>query len=224
MSCSSTGLQTRPLLCLSSGSVSVWSLKASPSETLLTSSAIVKCDGLAFGAFPGCVTRCFTLTSRFLPPRPAKVTIYATWCRHCLSFFFFWCRKNLGICEATKDHSDASSKNRERRSIWRSLHAALWCSWPSNAPVKDADLNWVTETGHMCCVRCDRFKCDQTHWSVLSCSLWHHRQLKLCSQIISHHFSHKTAHCPSHTILIHQYIKVKHTRQFSHIKPSTSHT
>ena len=44
-------------------------------ETLLTASAVVKCDGLAFGAFPGCVTRCFTLTSRFLPPRPAKVTI-----------------------------------------------------------------------------------------------------------------------------------------------------
>ena len=31
---------------------------------LLTWSAVVKCDGLAFGAFPGCVTRCFTLTSR----------------------------------------------------------------------------------------------------------------------------------------------------------------
>ena len=40
-------------------------------ETLLTSSAVVKCDGLALGAFPGCVTRCFTLTSQFLPPRPA---------------------------------------------------------------------------------------------------------------------------------------------------------
>ena len=35
-------------------------------ETLLTSSAVVKCDSLAFGAFPGCVTRCFTLMSRFL--------------------------------------------------------------------------------------------------------------------------------------------------------------
>ena len=76
---------------------SLWSLKASPSETLLTSSAVVKCDGLAFGAFPGCVTRCFTLTSRFLPPRLVKVTIYATRCRHFLSFFLIlrvrklWC-------------------------------------------------------------------------------------------------------------------------------------
>ena len=69
---------------------SSWSLKASPSETLLTWSAVVKCDGRAFGAFPGCVTRCFTLTSRFLPPRPAKVTIYATRCRHFLSFFLLF--------------------------------------------------------------------------------------------------------------------------------------
>ena len=55
-------------------------------ETLLTSSAVVKWDGLAFGAFPGCVTRCFTLTSRFLTPRPAKVTIYPTRCLHFLSY------------------------------------------------------------------------------------------------------------------------------------------
>ena len=59
-------------------------------ETLLTTSAVVKCDGLDFGAFPGCVTRCFTLTSPFLPPRPAKVTIYATRCRHFLSFFLLF--------------------------------------------------------------------------------------------------------------------------------------
>ena len=43
-------------------------------ETLFTSSAVLKCDGRAFGTFPGCVTRCFTLTSWFLP-------IYATRCR-----------------------------------------------------------------------------------------------------------------------------------------------
>ena len=76
-------------------------------ETLLTSSAIVKCDGLAFGAFPGCVTRCFTLKSRFLTTRPAKVTIYATWCQHFLSFFllfravhpsaFVWCCEVIGL-------------------------------------------------------------------------------------------------------------------------------
>ena len=97
-----------------------WSLKASPSETLLTTSVLVKCDGLAFGSFPGCVTRCFTLTSRFLLPRPAEVTIYATPFVS-LSFFFFGQAKNLWICEATTDSSGASSKKRKRRIIWRSL-------------------------------------------------------------------------------------------------------
>ena len=63
-------------------------------ETLLTASAVVKWDGLAFGAFPGCITRCFTVTSRFLLRRPAKVTIYGTRCRHLLSFFLhFWACK-----------------------------------------------------------------------------------------------------------------------------------
>ena len=63
-------------------------------ETLLTTSAVVKLDSLAFGAFPGRVTRCFTFTSRLLPPRPAKVMIYATRCRHFLSFFLlFWAHK-----------------------------------------------------------------------------------------------------------------------------------
>ena len=75
--------RTRPL----------WSSKASPSETLLTSSAVVKCDGRAFGAFPGCVTRCFTLTSRFLPPRPVKVTIYGTRCRHFAAFWGAFARR-----------------------------------------------------------------------------------------------------------------------------------
>ena len=59
-------------------------------ETLLTHSAVVKLDGLAFGAFPGCIFKCFTLTSRFLPPRPTKVTIYATKCRHFLFFSLLW--------------------------------------------------------------------------------------------------------------------------------------
>ena len=104
-------------------------------ETLLTvnNSAIVKWDGIAFGAFPGCVTRCFKLTSRFLPHRPTKwrstpcaVAIFS------LSFFFFGRSKNLGICEATKDSSRASSKNREKKAafvgcIWRSLQ--IWTAF-----------------------------------------------------------------------------------------------
>ena len=51
------------------------------------------------------------------------VTIYATQCRHFLSFSFFFVRptKNLGICEAKyreKEHL-------EEPSIWDSLRAAL---------------------------------------------------------------------------------------------------
>ena len=85
-------------------------------ETFLTLSAVVKCDGLAFGAFPGCVTRCFTLTSPFLPPRPAKGAIYVTCVAiFSLSFFNFGRSKNLGICEDTKDRSGASSRNREKK-------------------------------------------------------------------------------------------------------------
>ena len=45
---------------------------------MLTASNVVKWGGLAFGALPGRVAGCFTLTSRFLPARSAKVTIYAT--------------------------------------------------------------------------------------------------------------------------------------------------
>ena len=56
-------------------------------ETLLTTSAVVKWDGLVFGALPGCVTRCFTLTSQFLPPRPANMTIYTARYRHFLPIF-----------------------------------------------------------------------------------------------------------------------------------------
>ena len=78
---------------------------------------INKWDGLAFGAFPGCVTRCFTHESRFLPPRSTKVTIYATQCHH-----FLW---NLGICEATNDSSHASSKKREKKPI------VVGCIWGS---------------------------------------------------------------------------------------------
>ena len=93
------------LLCLNSGSTSFEG--ESFRETSLTSSAVVKCDGLAFGAFPGCVTRCFTLTSRFLPPR--KVTIYAARCQHFLSVFLLF-PALLGYVWPRKDRSGASSK------------------------------------------------------------------------------------------------------------------
>ena len=88
----------------------LWSFEVeSFRETLLTSS-IVKCDSRASGAFPGCVTRCFTLTSWFLwRSNPRYVALFS------LSFFFFGRAKNLGICEAAKDQSGTSSKNREKK-------------------------------------------------------------------------------------------------------------
>ena len=102
--------RTRPL----------WSSKASPSETLLTSSAVVKC---AFGAFPGCVTRCFNLTSRFLPPRPTKVTIYATRCRHFLFFFLLFLSSFAGaqrIVGYVRQQRMVVVRPPKTRSIWRS--------------------------------------------------------------------------------------------------------
>ena len=77
---------------------------------------------------------------------PRDVAIFS------LSFFFFGSAKNLGICESTKDRSGVSSRNREKKehleepSDWFSLHVALWCYWPSNAPLKDAELNWDATT------------------------------------------------------------------------------
>ena len=126
-------------------------MKASPSETLLTWSAVVKWDGLASGAFPGCVIRCFTLTSRFLLPRTAKVTIYATQCRHFLFLFFPFSgiQRILGYVRPWRIAAVRPPKTGKRRSVcgqhleepsdWDRLRAVLWCNWPSDAPLKDAD-------------------------------------------------------------------------------------
>ena len=46
--------------------------------------------------------------------RPIKVTTYATRCRHFLSLSFSGIQRNLGY-----------------------VRPALWCNWPSNAPLKD---------------------------------------------------------------------------------------
>ena len=114
-------------------------------ETLLTASAIIKWDGVAFGAFPGCVTRCFTLVSRFLPPRPSKVTIYATRCRRFLFFFllFLGARRILGYVRPQRIvvvHPPKRGKegricglHLEEPSNWDSLRVASWRNWTSNA-------------------------------------------------------------------------------------------
>ena len=110
------------LLCLNSRSASCEGPFAvvegkSLGETLLTESAIVKWDGPVFGALPGCVTRCFTLTSWFLMPWPANVMIYVTRCRHFISFFFLFraSKESWDSTIATKDSSGASFKKREKK-------------------------------------------------------------------------------------------------------------
>ena len=78
------------------------------------------------------------------------VTISATQTResddlhHAMSPFSLFLPKNLGICEATKDRSSASSKNGKEgasggASDWDNLRLALWHYWLSNAPLKDAE-------------------------------------------------------------------------------------
>ena len=63
-------------------------------------------------------------------------------CCHVCYSFFYGCAKNLGICEATKDDSGASSKNSEKKQrLWAASGGAfrLGCNWPSNAPSKYAN-------------------------------------------------------------------------------------
>ena len=111
-------------------------------ETLLTASTIVKWDGLAFGAFLGCVAGRFALMSPFLPPRPAKVTIYATWCCHFRSFFLLLRpgKETWRPWRIVAMHPPKRGKRRphlwaalEEALNWDSLCTAMWHNWPSNA-------------------------------------------------------------------------------------------
>ena len=86
----------------------------------------------AVGAFPGCVTRCFTLTSRFLSTRPAKVAIYATMSPFSLFLSSFsGAQRILGYVRP---------------------RAALWRNCPSIVPQL---LNWDTAAACSCssCMR-----------------------------------------------------------------------
>ena len=145
--------------------------KASPSERpSKAASAVAKWDGWAF---PGCITRCSRLypypyrirdtliipgeiklwklwkliTSRFLLPRPAKVTIYATRCRHFLSFFHFFFSDAQKILRYRRPrkivavHPQKEGKeghicgvHLEEPSNGDSLRTVLWTNWPSNMP------------------------------------------------------------------------------------------
>ena len=124
-------------------------------EFLLTSSAAVKCDGLVFGAFPGCVTRCFTLTSRFLPQARESDDL-----RQAMSPFslflssFSGAQRILGCVRPRRIVAVRPPKTGKRRlhleepSDWDSLRAALWHNLLSNTPLKNAD----SESRHSVCI------------------------------------------------------------------------
>ena len=130
-----------PSPCLSSGSASSEGLGlCGLRRRVLLVNHVSRCwDGLVSGAFPGCVTRCFSLTSRFLPPRPAKVTIYVTQCRHFLSFLssFSGVQRILGYLRPRSIVAVHLSRTGKRRSIcglhleenWDDLRVAFkcWC-------------------------------------------------------------------------------------------------
>ena len=89
----------------------------------------------------------------------------------CLSSFF-WCAKNLGICESTKDSNGAPSKKREKKvafvgCIWMSLRIGTAFMQRCDViglqmqPPKDAD----PELGHSICVHW--FRCIA---NLLCCS------------------------------------------------------
>ena len=96
-------------------------------ETLFTSSAVVKWDGLAFGAFP------------------------VDDLRHAMSSFslflssFSGAQRILGYVRPRRIvvvHPPKTGKRRphlEEPSDWDGLRAALRRNWPSNAPLEDAD-------------------------------------------------------------------------------------
>ena len=99
---------------------SLWSVTASPSETLLTWSAVVKWDGLAFGAFPGCVTRCFTLT-----------------------FFFSCVQRILGNVRPVHPPEMEKKEPLEDPSDWDRLQMLLWRmqTWTETQQVSFNGLN-----------------------------------------------------------------------------------
>ena len=98
-------------------------LKPSPAETSLTASAFVKWDGPAFGALPGCVTRCFTLLRS------------SDDLRHAISPFslflstFSGMQRILGYVRSWRIVAVHPPKTGERRSIWRSLQTGTAFTW-----------------------------------------------------------------------------------------------
>ena len=105
-------------------------------------------DSLAFGAFPGCVTRCFTLMSWFLPPRPSKSDDL----RHAMSpfslFLSSFVQRILGYVRPQRIVAVHPPWREKRRIIWRSLQSGtafvLCCDVIGLQMLLQRTLNWVT--------------------------------------------------------------------------------
>ena len=118
-----------------------------------------------FAVFEGESFRETLLTSRFLPLRPAKVTIYATRCRHFLSFFllFLGVQRILGHVRPRRFVVVHPPKTGRRRSISDviGLQMLLW---------RMQTLNWDTATV-AAVVECLCFSVT---------SRWQHDDITLC--------------------------------------------
>ena len=118
--------------------------------------------------------------SRFLPSRPVRVTIYAQRCRHFLSFFLlFRCATNLGICEATRDSSGASSKKREKKAGLHSKEPSNWDSLQMR-PVKDADPELRHNNSLMLVTGSSTWHLMADEWKVRFALTTHHDYIKYC--------------------------------------------
>ena len=141
-----------------------------PAFAVLEGETFQGCINLTFRVFPGCVTRCFTLTNVYQFP-----------------FFLSTLSGVQRILGHVRPRRIVASKNREKKehleepSDWDRLHVALWRSWPSDAPLKDAELNWDSECDEhnrvYMCIRdvvlsVDRWSMMTTECFQSSCFYW----------------------------------------------------
>ena len=102
--------------------------KASPSERPSRAMSSCQCSEHILGMSPDVPVP--TLTSRFLPPRSTKVTIYTTRCRHFLSFFL-GVQRILGYGRRLRIIAVHPPKTGKRRPhLWAAFGGALEVGQP----------------------------------------------------------------------------------------------
>ena len=126
------------------------SLKVSPSETLLTTSAVVKCDGLWSISWMDHQMFYSYTTISAAQARESEDLHHAMSPFSLFSFFFFsGTQRILDYVRPRKIVAVHPPKPGKRRSLcglhleepshWDCLRTAWRHNWPSNAPLKDAD-------------------------------------------------------------------------------------